>query len=152
MHPQTTCWSESIVTLVAFVTLLSADYVSENCRIMEELWSQVPVARLLQTFPICGHLLLDSLHLCHNCFQLVLKTLKYLLQQKIPGLTLSEQRLCHCHCCQKIHCGQPKSSYKVKNISVCPPPNIGRNISDLKCRCQCNLAWIELYHTLYCCF
>ena len=30
--------------MVAFVTLLSADYVSENCRIMEVLWSQVPVA------------------------------------------------------------------------------------------------------------
>ena len=44
VHAQTTWWSESIDTMVAFVTLLSADYVSENCRIIEELWSQVPLA------------------------------------------------------------------------------------------------------------
>ena len=44
VHAQTTWWSESIDTMVAFVTLLSADYVSENCQIIKELWSQVPLA------------------------------------------------------------------------------------------------------------
>ena len=30
--------------MIELVTLLSADYVSENCPIIEKLWSQVPVA------------------------------------------------------------------------------------------------------------
>ena len=37
VHSPKTCWSESINTLVAFVTLLSADYVSENCWIIKEV-------------------------------------------------------------------------------------------------------------------
>ena len=104
MHSSKTCWSESINTLVAFVTLLSADYVSENCRIIKEVVvagccctcsNQVPNLRS----PVPGPAPMSSQLRPTGPLKSDKKTFKYLLQQK--NSRPYSLKICQCHCCQK---------------------------------------------------